>query len=180
VPEAGIPAGRTCKKVVKRMQPGDEITVYKLDTRGAVVVSYQAILRELLPSGVCLSARWTRPTLELGYTVFETGDRFREWFYTDRWYNIFAVASERGELKGWYCNVAEPAHITPHSLSSRDLLLDLWVDTSYAMTVLDEEEFDSDQSLTPDMRASALEALDQLRATTQRRESPFDLHQRLW
>jgi uncharacterized protein len=162
------------------MKPGDDITVYKLDTRGTIVVSYQAILRELLPNGVCLSARWTRPTLELGYTSFETGDRFTEWFFTDCWYNIFAVASESGVLKGWYCNVAEPAFISPQSLSSRDLLLDLWVDTSYAMTVLDEEEFDSDQLLTPEVRESALQALDQLKARALRREPPFDLHERLW
>jgi uncharacterized protein len=162
------------------MKPGDDITVYKLDTKGTVVVSYRAILRELLPNGVCLSARWTRPTLELGYTSFEPGDRFTEWFFTDCWYNIFAVASESGVLKGWYCNVAEPVHISPHNLSSRDLLLDLWVDTSYAMTVLDEEEFDSDQFLTAEVRESALQALDQWKDRVRRREPPFDLHERLW
>jgi len=161
------------------MEPGDDVTVYKLDTKGTVVVSYQAELSELLPNGVCLSARWTRPTLELGYTSFEPGDRFKEWFFTDCWYNIFAVASEGGELKGWYCNVAEPARIDEHSLSSRDLLLDLWVDPTFAMTVLDKEEFDSDQFLTPDVREYALRALDQLRARAQRREPPFDLHQSL-
>jgi hypothetical protein len=48
------------------------------------------------------------------------------------------------------------------------------------MTVLDEDEFDSDQFLTPDVRESALQALDQLRTRAQRREPPFDLHQGLW
>jgi hypothetical protein len=75
--------------------------------------------------------------------------------------------------------VAEPAHIDERSLSSRDLLLDLWVDTSYAMTVLDEQEFDSDLFLTPEVRGHALQALDQLRARAQQREPPFDLHQSL-
>ena len=127
-----------------------------------------------------LTASWTRPTLELGYTSFETGDRFSEWFFTDLWYNIFAVASANGDLKGWYCNVAEPAHIDERSLSSRDLLLDLWVDTTYAMTVLDEQEFDSDEFLTPEVRGHAVQALDQLRVRVARREPPFDLHQSLW
>ncbi len=156
------------------MQPGDHIEVYKLDTQGTVVANYATELSELLPNGVRLSARWTRPTLKLGYTTFETGDYFSEWFFTDRWYNIFAVASPDGQRKGWYCNVAEPARLHEHSVYSCDLLLDLWVDTDFRVTVLDEDEFATDQFLSPEARRHALRALDQLRSQVERRLPPFD------
>ncbi|MGO8950226.1 MAG: DUF402 domain-containing protein [Ktedonobacterales bacterium] len=165
------------------MQLGDQIVVYKLNTQGIAVVNYPAECQELLPNGVRLVARWTSPGLELGYTSFETGDRFCEWFFTDHWYNIFAVASPSGELKGWYCNIAEPARIDERSVTSLDLQLDLWVDKNYGMTVLDEDEFASDQFLTTEMRRQARQALDELRSRVNQRQPPFnsfDLHQDLW
>jgi uncharacterized protein len=156
------------------MLPGEHVVVQKLDVRGRCVVSYDAVVEEILPSGVLLAACWTRPTLSLGYTTFETGDRFREWFFTDLWYNIFAIASSTGRHKGWYCNIAEPARIQEHTVSSRDLLLDLWVDSDYSMKVLDEGEFTSDRYLAPEDRARAVEGLRELRLRVESKLSPFD------
>src|SRR5258706_7486622 len=102
------------------------VTVHKLDLRGEVVVRYDAELTERFANGVRLEARWTRPELPLGYTRFTPGDLFVEWFYTDRWYNIFEIHTAEGHLKGWYCNIAEPASIAAGGVGSRDLLLDLW------------------------------------------------------
>ncbi len=150
--------------------------MHKLNSMGRIVATYQGVVREVWPSGVRLDASWTRPTLTLGYTTFDTGDHFSEWFFTDRWYNIFAVSSPHGRLKGWYCNVAEPATIDEAAIFSRDLLLDLWVDTQFNMTVLDEDEFAADQSLSVEVREHARRALDQLRAHVRRREPPFMLH----
>jgi predicted RNA-binding protein associated with RNAse of E/G family len=158
------------------MLPGEHVVVQKLDVQGRCVVSYDAVVDEMLPSGVLLAARWTRPTLSLGYTTFETGDRFREWFFTDLWYNIFAVASSTGRHKGWYCNIAEPATIQEHTVSSRDLLLDLWVDGDYSMQVLDEDEFTTDRRLTPEDRERAVEALRELRLRVEGRLPPFNSH----
>jgi hypothetical protein len=155
------------------MLPGEQVVVRKLNTRGELVTSYEAVFEELLPGGVLLLARWTRPPLALGYTTFETGDRFREWFFTDRWYNIFAIAGEDGRHKGWYCNIAEPARIEDRTISSRDLLLDLWVDCDYRVQVLDEDEFLADQYLTKDVRALAQGALAELTSRVRLRLTPF-------
>src|SRR5260221_10005627 len=102
------------------------VTVHKLDLRGEVVVRYDAELTERFANGVRLEARWTRPELPLGYTRFTPGDLFVEWFYTDRWYNIFEIHTAEGHLKGWYCNIAEPASIAAGVVASPDFLLDLW------------------------------------------------------
>src|SRR5215471_3518998 len=104
-----------------------QVAVHKLNLRGEVVVSYDAEVAERRADGVRLEARWTRPALPLGYTTFEPGDRFIEWFYSERWYNIFEIHAADGSLKGWYCNIAEPASIAGDAVTCRDLLLDLWV-----------------------------------------------------
>lgn len=149
------------------------IIVHKLNTRGEVAIAYEAEIAETLPDGVRLEARWTRPTLPLGYTTFETGDRFVEWFYTDRWYNIFEIHGMEGRFKGWYCNIAEPATISNSVIACRDLLLDLWVSPDGSMLVLDEDEFSADTELEGEIRAAALGALDELQRMVRASEEPF-------
>lgn len=148
--------------------------VHKLNTRGEVVVTYEADVVQRLTNGVVLRAVWTRPTLDLGYTIFEHGAVFLEWFYTDRWYNVFQIHSAAGEVKGWYCNVAEPAVISDADVRCRDLYLDLWVGAGGAIVVLDEEELAADESLDAETRARAVAAADELRSLVAQRRAPFD------
>ncbi|HLZ23071.1 MAG TPA: DUF402 domain-containing protein [Ktedonobacterales bacterium] len=147
--------------------------VRKLNTVGVEVVSYDAELAERLPDGVRLHATWTRGPLALGYTTFETGDHFTEWFYSNRWYNIFQIHAADSTLKGWYCNVAEPATITADSVTCRDLLLDLWVSPEGQTQVLDEDEFAADATLDIQTRLSAQNALAELIECVQTRAEPF-------
>jgi hypothetical protein len=91
------------------------------------------------------------------------GDRFVETFYSDRWYNVFAIYDrDDGVFKGWYCNVGYPAVIEKDTVSYIDLALDLWVAADGAQTVLDEDEF---LGLSMDVvtRAQAVKALDELK-----------------
>ena len=85
------------------------ITVVKQNPRGEPKIQYQGEIFERLASGVIIQAYWSQATKKLGYTTFEPGDRFIEYYYTNRWYNIFDIADANGVRKGWYCNVAEPA-----------------------------------------------------------------------
>jgi predicted RNA-binding protein associated with RNAse of E/G family len=153
---------------------GRTVTVRKLSARGEVMFVYEGVVAATLAAGVRVDAEWTRARMELGYTTFEPGDRFIEWFYTDRWYNIMEVRERDGALKGWYCNVTWPAEITQDTVSYRDLTLDLWVAPDGSALTLDMDEFEADESLSTVERAHALAALDELRAHLARGEAPFD------
>ena len=150
------------------------VTVHKLNTAGASVVTYPATLVERLSGGVRLEAEWTRSPLALGYTTFATGDHFIEWFYFDRWYNIFEVHAEDGSLKGWYCNIAEPATMSAAVITCRDLLLDVWVTPHGASLLLDEDEFAADDRLDAATRARARQAVADVLALVAARRPPFD------
>lgn len=119
-----------------------KITVYKLDENGHEVWHYPARVLARGGSWIRLEAFFDRPRAELGPVVFEEGDRFIETFYSDRWYNVFAVyEGENGSFKGWYCNVCRPAEITKKAIRCEDLALDVWVSADREISILDEEEF---------------------------------------
>jgi len=154
--------------------PQQPIAVHKLDTQGRFVLAYTGVVAEWLSDGVRIEAIWTRPALALGYTTFETGDRFTEWYYTDRWYSILQIHGQAGALKGWYCNVAAPATIADGVISYCDLLLDLWVAPDGQAQTLDEDEFAADATLDAPTRAAARAALADLHALVARHAPPFD------
>lgn len=152
---------------------GQTVTVRKLSARGEPVFAYAGVITAILTAGVRVDAEWTRARMELGYTTFEPGDRFIEWFYTDRWYNIMEAHKPDGALKGWYCNIAWPAELTRETVSYRDLTLDLWVAPDGSSLTLDLEEFEADTTISAEERAQALDGLAALKAHLWRGEEPF-------
>jgi len=74
--------------------------------------------------------------------VFRRGDRFRERYFTNRWYNILEIHDrDSDQVKAWYCNIAEPAVISADQVTFMDLALDLIVYPGGRQKVLDEDEF---------------------------------------
>jgi predicted RNA-binding protein associated with RNAse of E/G family len=146
--------------------------VHKVDHSGKIALTYEAKVEEWLADGVRLAAQWGRPAMELGYVTFEMGDCFTEWYYSDRWYNIFEIASPDGTLKGWYCNAAAPASIEADDLYCRDLILDLWVTPDGETTTLDEDEF-ATTALDDASREGARAGLAELQRLVAGRQGPF-------
>lgn len=124
------------------------ITVIKQDPQGNAQVRYQGAIIKHLPYGVVLQASWTNPIRDLGYTRFEPGDRFIEYYYTNRWFNIFDIADAGGTRKGWYCNITEPAVMFDDRIEQIDLILDVWVNPDGSHLILDEDEFVAATMLT--------------------------------
>lgn len=149
------------------------LTVYKHDAAGNPVWSYSGEVMSRGEGWVCLEARLNIEDRDAGFIVWRRGDRMIEWFYSDRWYNIFEVHDVRDDaLKGWYCNITRPAQIEDNTIRADDLALDVFVGPDGTVTLLDEDEF-AEQVLTDDERAQAWEAVDALRGLVERREGVF-------
>lgn len=122
----------------------DTLTVKKLNLNHELVIAYAGAVLERTADTIVLEARFSRATLDLGYAVLETHDRFVEHFYADRWYNIFEIHSVHDDhLKGWYCNIAQPAVFSSDTIEQIDLTLDVWINPDGSYHVLDREEFDA-------------------------------------
>ncbi len=146
-----------------RRRAAARIKVQKKNLAGKVTYEYEGILLSRDEHSVTLEALFDRVDMPFIDVVFRTGDRFVETYYTDRWYNIFAIHDqEDGKIKGWYCNIGKPAVIEDNVVSYVDLALDLWVSVDGKQTVLDEDEFEA-LALNEELRVGALNGLDKLK-----------------
>lgn len=140
------------------------IKAQKLDLDGKMLVEYEGEVIQRDETSVVIEALFTRDDMPFQDIVFKKGDRFVEYYYSNRWYNIFAVYDrDDGQLKGWYCNIGKPAVIAEGVVSYVDLALDVWVSRTGMQTVLDEDEFET-LNLSEDLRTGALNGLEALRS----------------
>ena len=139
------------------------IKVLKKNPKGEITYQYEGILLSRDENSITLEALFDRQDMPFMDIILKNGDRFVEHYYTDRWYNIFAVYDrDDGKLKGWYCNIGKPAVIKDGVVSYVDLALDLWVSAHGKQTVLDEDEFEK-LDLNEELSAGALNGLNQLK-----------------
>ena len=140
-----------------------KIKVQKKNPAGEVTYEYEGVMLSRNEHSIVLEALFDRADMPFMGVVFRTGDRFVEYYFTDRWYNIFAIHDrEDGKVKGWYCNVGEPAVIEDGVISYVDLALDLWVSTDGKQTVLDEDQFE-ELKLNDKLRTGAINGLNELK-----------------
>jgi predicted RNA-binding protein associated with RNAse of E/G family len=139
------------------------IKVQKKNPVGEVTYEYEGRLLSRQTNSITIEALFDREDMPFRNIILKKGDRFVEEYYTDRWYNIFAVYDrDDRKIKGWYCNVGKPAVIEDEVVSYVDLALDLWVSADGKQTVLDEDEFES-LDLDEELRAGALKGLEELK-----------------
>jgi len=154
-------------------QPGDEVTVRKLDAAGGEKWRWRAVVRHATSSSVHVEARFNAPEVNRFGIEFRLGDRILESYFADRWYNIFAVyGSDTGVFKGWYCNISRPADLKDGEVDWVDLELDVVVRPDHQSAVLDEEEFAA-LLIPEDDRLAARQAVDELLRSARAASGPF-------
>ncbi|GIK26978.1 MAG: DUF402 domain-containing protein [Anaerolineae bacterium] len=150
--------------------------IEKRDHAGVYVWHYFGDVIEQSDSHVVIESRMGRDILT-AYVHFRQGDRMVETFYADRWYNIFEMHDvDDDRLKGWYCNICRPAHLTSADdtllIQYDDLALDAFVDPFGNLLVLDEDELDALHLSVP-LTAAVWRGMEALTDHVARRLIPF-------
>jgi len=152
--------------------PMAQITVIKLDYAGRETYRYHGTLLEAKEHMVILEAFFDRIDTAVGDLILFKGDRFVEYYFDDRWYNIFEIHDRSSDLiKCWYCNIGYPATFIKNMLSYRDLALDLLVYPDGRQTILDWEEFEK-LPLQSEITENALKGLTELQGIIGRETNP--------
>jgi len=154
------------------------VTVDKLNLAGEVTVTWRGQVLRRSQNEMVLEAIFTHSPRDLGYVRMGPGDRFVEHYYTDRWYNVFALYDAKdGVFKGWYCNITRPAEISREPgggwrVRAVDLALDYFRQPGGREFILDEDEFAA-LPLDAAEVSAARAALAELRALANAGQDPF-------
>ncbi|HMQ03964.1 MAG TPA: DUF402 domain-containing protein [Pyrinomonadaceae bacterium] len=100
-----------------------------------------------------------------------------EFFWFDRWFNVFRFHEPNGEFRSFYCNIAMPPILTAETLDYIDLDIDLIVGPDGKADVLDDDEFEQNSLLfkyPPDVLGRAAAAVREVQNMVREREFPFD------
>ena len=147
-----------------------KMDVIKLNHLGQETWRYSGIVLKQTSILIVLEAFFDREKTLVGDLVLMRGDRFIEYFYNDRWYNIFEIQDlTNHQIKGWYCNISYPAVFSTSYVTYQDLALDLLVYPDGQQVVLDEDEFEA-LPISPLDRNKARESLNELQRLFQRRK----------
>lgn len=124
---------------------GSPIHVRKLKPGGALDYAWDGVVVRCDDSGIVLRAEFNVDLVEREWATFRRGDIFHEFYFWNRWFNIFQISEPNGTLKGWYCNVGEPPAMDneKRELNYVDLALDVWMQPGGEYVVLDEDDFDA-------------------------------------
>jgi len=105
-----------------------------------------------------------------------SGTKSIEYYWLDRWYNIFRFAAPTGELRSYYCNVNVPPAFDGHVLSYVDLDIDILVEPDLSYRVVDLEDFEQNSErfgYSEDVQTKARQGLEELVELIEARAFPF-------
>lgn len=161
------------------MSENNRITVIKTDHTGKEVWRYEGMPIETATSYVILEAYFNIDDRDDGYFIWRRGDRFVEYFYADRWYNIFEIHDvDDNRIKGWYCNFARPALISEAQIVSDDMELDLFVYPDGRTLLRDKDDFEA-LPVDAQEKSQVRAALDDLMQRIQQAAPPFSALNRI-
>jgi uncharacterized protein len=105
-----------------------------------------------------------------------SGTLSREYYWMDRWYNVFRFSDPNEQLKTFYCNINVPPNFDGEVLSYVDLDIDVLVQPDFSYQVLDLEDFERHAQLyqyPEDVKVNTRRALDDLIDLIEARAFPF-------
>ena len=124
------------------MTVGQEITVISREYNLAVRRSWKAELVRNEAPLIELLGEFDRDLEhpELGF--IEGGTISYEYYWLDRWYNVFRFQTPSGQLRNYYCNINLPPKFEDGRLDYVDLDIDLLLWPDGTRKVLDRDDFE--------------------------------------
>jgi protein associated with RNAse G/E len=109
--------------------------------------------------------------------TISSGTISTEYYWLDRWYNVFRFSDPDRELKNYYCNVNQPPSFDGHVLSYIDLDIDVLVAPDLTYRVLDVEDFEENArryAYPKELQANTRRGLKELTELIESRAFPFN------
>ncbi len=111
------------------------------------------------------------------YLNLLVNDSSFEFYWLNRWYNVFRFHEPDGNLRNFYCNINLPFKFAGNILDYVDLDIDILVWKDFSYQILDSDEFLENAkrfSYSDEMRKKVRAARDELISLIETRTFPFD------
>lgn len=154
---------------------GDVVTVNALKYDGSVNRSWKCELAARSGSLIECVGVFDRDVVhnELGHIV--KGTVSREYFWLDRWYNVFRFHEPDGTFRNYYCNINLPPTFSDGVLEYIDLDIDVVVWPDGSQQVLDRTEFEQSSrrfGYSADVHLNVERSLNELREMIRQNRLP--------
>ncbi len=109
--------------------------------------------------------------------VIRRGTVSYEFYWLNRWYNVFRFHEPDGDLRNFYCNINLPFKFTGTVLDYIDLDIDNLVWKDFSCQILDSEEFEENAkrfSYSDKMRKKVRATQNELISLIETKTFPFD------
>lgn len=125
---------------------------------------------------IVLDATFDRTIAHEHLGTIAEGTLSSEYYWFDRWYNVFVFRDPSGDVENYYCNISEPATFDGQVLTYIDLDVDVVVNRDFSFKILDQEEFDANAlkyRYPAELQARSRRALSELVKLIRIRAFPF-------
>lgn len=126
---------------------------------------------------IVLDAYFPEEVIHSHLGTIARGTHSLEYYWLDRWYNVFRFAQPDGRLQSYYCNINLPPTLNQGILEYVDLDLDIMVNPDHSFQILDAEDFEDNAKIygySDDLKLNATRAVDELIGMIKASEFPFD------
>jgi protein associated with RNAse G/E len=158
------------------MHATEQITVRVLKYDGAEYRRWRARLAHREGSLIVLDAEFEIDVNHHLLGDIKRGTRTIEYYWLDRWYNVFRFLNDNDQTRSYYCNVNMPPTFADDLLTYIDLDIDILVQPDLSYQVLDLEEFAANAArygYSEDIKRQAHGAVDELISMIETRQFPF-------
>ena len=153
-----------------------QITVRVLKYDGTEYRRWQGQLMRRQDSLIVLEAVFETAVSHHLLGEIKRGTRTIEYYWFDRWYNVFRFLNDDETTRLWYCNINRPPKVSGDTLIYVDLDIDILVQPDFSYQVLDLDEFETNAQkygYSEEEKKEANAAVEQVTALIERRQFPF-------
>ena len=158
------------------MERPDQVTIRVLKYDGTEYRRWNARLSQNNSSLLVLDAEFEYDVQHDLLGAIKSGTRTIEYYWLDRWYNIFRFMNEDNAIRLYYCNINMPPSLKDNVLTYTDLDIDILVQPDFSYQVLDLDEFEENASrygYSEEVKSQARAAVHELVSMIVTHQFPF-------
>lgn len=156
---------------------GEIVAINSRKFNGSIGKSWTCELTERTGDLLVFVGQFDREVNHEHLGLIKSGTISYEYYWLNRWYNVFRFHEPDGTFRNYYCNINMPPTFEDGVLDYVDLDIDILVSDDWTYQIVDSDEFEANalkHGFSDDLRTRATEAVGDLIEMIKQHKFPFD------